>query len=63
MKIKKQTVYVYEDTDNNVIEVFDNRKKAEAFLKECWGVDDAPDLTMQDVLDEGYVSIYKREVK
>lgn len=63
MKIKKQTVYVYEDTDNNVIEVFDNRKKAEAFLKERWGVDDTPDLTMQDVLDEGYVSIYKKEVK
>lgn len=63
MKTKKQTVYVYTDTDNNVTEVFDSRKKAESFLKERWGVDDTPDLTMQDVLDEGYVSIYKREIQ
>ena len=64
--LMKKPVYVYEDTDNNVIEVFTTLAKARAFAEECWGKEDIDSwgCTWDENDDQweatDYAHIYKR---
>lgn len=73
MKKSKEpiVVYVYEDTDNNDVQVFSTFEKADAYMRERWGHD--PDWTdWCDWHDGGsrrsdnncdYITVHKAEVK
>lgn len=60
------TVYVYEDSDNNVIEVFDSVEKAKDYLVEQWGHEPEwegdDDNGWHDVVSD-YVYIHKKEIR